>query len=91
MPRIDFGTNETWVWNGTFEEVHFWVYDGGRRVMCRVSQECIEDNLGNPGSPESCLDAAKAHFDTITDKVMLLIAAGRFERDGSILIRNTDW
>ena len=60
-------------------------------VKCRVSQECIEDNMGDPRTPEACLDAAKAHFDAITDKVGFLIAAGRFEEDGSIVLRSADW
>ena len=91
MAQIDYGTNETWAWNGSTLAVEFWIYVGGKPVKCRVSKECIRDHLGNPETAEGCLDTAKARFDSITDKVGFLIAAGRFEEDGSIVLHSADW
>ncbi len=88
---IAYGTNKNWWWNGSLKVVEFTVHDEGRPIVCRVSRECIEDNFGNPSSPEECLDAAKDRFDAITDLAGALISAGRFEPGGSILIRTLDW
>ncbi len=88
---IAYGTSKNWWWNGVREVVEFRVHDEGWPIVCRVSQKCIEDNFGNPKGPEACLDAAKERFDPITDLAGFLIRAGRFEPDGSILIRTLDW
>ena len=88
---IAYGTNENWRWISRPEVVEFTVDDEDRTIVCRVSRECIEDNFGNPSGPEECLDAAKVRFDPITDLAGALIRAGRFEPDGSILIRTLDW
>ncbi len=88
---IDYGTNEGWRWNGLIEKVEFTVHDEAWPILCRVSYECIRDNFGNPDGPEACLDAAKELFDPITDIVGDLISTGRFEPDGSILIRTLVW
>ncbi len=86
-----YGANDNWRWNGAREVVELTVDDEGRRIVCRVSRECIEDNFGNPSGPEECLDAAKVNFDPITDLISHLIRRGRYEPDGSILIRTLDW
>ncbi len=88
---IAYGTSKYWWWNGVREVVEFRVHDEGWPIVCRVSRECIEDNFGNPRSPEECLDAAKERFDPITDVAGAMIRAERFEPDGSILIRTSDW
>ena len=88
---IAYGTNDNWRWNGSREVVEFTVLDEAHPILCRVSRECIEDNFGNPSGPEECLDATKVNFDPITDLIGHLIRGGRFEPDGSILIRTLDW
>lgn len=86
---MNYGTNENWRWIGDTEVVEFAVEDDGKPITCRVSRGYIEDHCGNPpGTPESLLTAAKANFDEITDNVGALIAAGLFEKDGSILLRS---
>lgn len=91
MTSLDYLTNEHWRWNGYRETVEFSVFANFKKVDCRVSRECIEDNLGNPQTPEACFDVAKASFDSITDKIGELIHTGRFEDDGSVLLRSSDW
>ncbi len=88
---IAYGTSENWRWNGSREVIEFMVFDEACPILFHLSGECIEDNFGNPSSPEECLDAAKDRFDAITDLAGALICAGRFEPDGSILIRTSDW
>ena len=63
---------------------------GKQRIDCRVSMEAIEDVYGTPPNEARCLDAAQAHFDQLTDKFGNLIAIGRYEPDGTILVRKSD-
>jgi hypothetical protein len=72
-------------------EARFAVRVDGQRVLCRVSWEAITDHLGDPLTESECLGAVQAHFDEITDKVGHKIATGRFEPDGSVLLRTGDW
>ena len=88
---IAYGTNKNWWWNGVREVVEFTVHDEGRPIVCRVSYECIRDNFGTPDGPGACLDTAKLHSEEIEDCIGDLILRGRFEPDGSILIRTLDW
>ncbi len=90
---IHYGTNETWRWHPAIEEARFTVLDDdrNREIECRVTRECIEDHCGNPSGPDACFTAAKEHFDAITDQVGYYIGLGRFEPDGSILLRTNDW
>ena len=92
-PMIHYGTNETWAWHLDTEEVRFTVWDdvSNREIECRVTREYIEDHCGNPSDPDACFTAAKEDFDAITDQVGPYIRAGRFEPDGSILLRTADW
>jgi hypothetical protein len=59
--------------------------------MCRISREAIEDRYGNPQTPSACVQAAKKHFNDIADRFSDLLGQGRFEDDGSVLLRSTDW
>lgn len=88
---IEYGTNETWRWDGEFEEVRFHVSADGNPILCRLSREFIEDHCGNPSTPKACLDAAKERFDEITDIIGHWVANSRFEKDGSVLLRTGDW
>ncbi len=88
---IAYGTSENWRWDGSREVVEFTVLDEARPILCHLSRECIEDNFGNPKGSDACLDAAKERFDPITDLVGAMIRIGRFEPDGSILIRTLAW
>ncbi len=91
MPEIKFRDNTGWVWIIGADVAQFRVEVGGSPVTCRVSRECLEDHCGDPKSPGEFLDAAKKNTEAITDVVQLLIQSGRYEPDGSILVRSTDW
>ncbi len=88
---IEFGTNETWRWDVRTQEVRFQVLQDGKPIRCRVTRECVADHCGNPNGEDACFTAAKEHFDAITDQFYHYIGFGRFESDGSVLLRTADW
>jgi hypothetical protein len=82
---------DSWQWDYRHQEVRFYAWRNSGLVMCRISREAIEDRYGNPQSPSACVQAAKKHFNDIADRFSDLLAQGRFEDDGSVLLRSTDW
>ena len=88
---IELEASERWRWVERDGVVAFEVNDNGQPVDCRISHECISDHLGDQGAGAVSLAVAKEHFESITDIVSALIARGRYEPDGSILIRTEDW
>ena len=88
---IEYGSPDGIRWDLRHDEAHFSVRNNGTRINCRVTQEALEDNCGDPQTAEACLDAAKEYFDPITDIAGYLITNQCFETDGSILVRSTDW
>ena len=88
---LDYGTNESWYWHSPTMEVRFRILKDGKPVVCRVTHECIKDHCGNPADESACFTAAKQNFDAITDQVGYYVSLGRFEPDGTVLLRTTDW
>ena len=88
---IEFYSAENMYWDLTHEETRLRVLKDGNSILCRISRETIEEHYDSPQSAEACLDAAKRHFEEITDEFGHLIAAGRFEEDSSVLLRSSDW
>ena len=43
---INYGWRESWQWLGGPDVIQFTAHDNGKPIICRVSQECIEDNCG---------------------------------------------
>ncbi len=80
-----------WYWDHRHQEVRFYAWRNSGLVMCRISREAIEDRYGDPPTPNACVYAAKKHFNDISDRFSDLLAQGRFEDDGSVLLRSTDW
>jgi hypothetical protein len=76
-------------WDGEHQVVTFPAQVNGTRVRCAISREALEDHLGaNNIEP---LNAFRTNRQRIEAKAEQLIGRGRFERDGSILIRTADW
>ncbi len=88
---LDYGTADGMQWLSDPGIVQFIVHDDGQPIFCRVSRKCLEDNCGRPATAAALLDAAKQNFAHITDRVGRLIRLGRFEPDGTILLRSSDW
>lgn len=60
----------------------------GKRVHCSVSFEALQDNFGgNNIDPMTCFQEMRP---SIEQKAREFIDAGRFEDDGSIVIRSAD-
>ena len=88
---IEFEDCSGWKWVDGPDVIEFTADLDGHTFVCRVTGECIEDHCGDPKTAGEFLDAAKNNFGAITDRVHDLIAGGRYEPDGSILVRTTDW
>ena len=87
----DYGTADGMRWLSGPDVVQFMVLDDGRPITCRVSQDCLQDNCGCSAAAADLLGAAKDNFDHITDRIGHVIGLGRFEADGSVLLRSSDW
>ena len=80
-----------WRWDYKNQEVRFCAWRNSSLVICRVAREAIEDRYGNSPTPDACLEAARNHVNEIVGRFGDLLAHGRFENDGSVLLRTTDW
>lgn len=75
-------------WDGHRDVAAFPADVDGKRVHCAVSLEALQDNFGrNNMAP---LDCFRANRGAIEAKAERFIRQGRFEQDGSILIRSQD-
>lgn len=83
---IVFPANE--VWDGSRYVVAFPADVDGNRINCAISLEALQDNFG--GNQAVPLDCFRANRRAIEAKAERLIRHGRFEINGSILIRSQD-
>ncbi len=84
-------TPEKWQWDSGHQEVRFCAWQNGILVMCRISREAIEDRCPHPPTPGACVEAAREHVTDVVARLSDLLAQGRFENDGSLLLRSSDW
>lgn len=75
-------------WDGNRDVVAFPADVDGKRIHCAVSGEALQDNFG--GNHTAPLDCFRASRGAIEAKATCLICHGRFEPNGSILIRSQD-
>jgi len=75
-------------WDGNRDVVTFLADVDEKRIHCAVSLEALQDNFG--GNHSAPLDCFRANRGAIEAKAERLIHHGRFEADGSILIRSQD-
>jgi len=73
-------------WDGNRDLVSFPADVNGNRIRCAISWEALQDNFG--GNNVAPLDCFKANRPRIEATAAGLIQKGRFEADGSILIRS---
>lgn len=85
MP-INFPAGEAW--NGSRDIVSFFAEVDGRQVQCAISMEALQDNYhGDRIAPIDCFCANRRAIEVKAER---LIGRGRFEADGSVLIRSQD-
>jgi Protein of unknown function (DUF1488) len=90
--KVEYDSVDSWRYDIDSQEVRFDAFIGEKNILCRVSRECIEDTLANPDAEAGLiLSTAKHEFDKITDRIEVLISSGKFEIDGSVLLRAADW
>lgn len=77
------------IWDEINGIVSFPADEEDRRISCAISREALQDNFG--GDTISPLHAFRGNRHTIQNKAKQLILMGRFEPDGSILIRSSDF
>ena len=82
---------DSWRWDYRHQEIRFCAWQNSGLVMCRISREAIKDQYGDPPTPTACMRVARKHFDDIAKMFNDLLARGRFEDDGSVLLRSSDW
>ncbi len=77
-------------WNLERDEAVFTIgLDDGRPVDCRVTLEALEEYAGG-AKIEDGLSAAQEYLIKFEEDVGFLVAAGRFESDGTVLLRAAD-
>ena len=84
---IAFEAASGWWWAALDQEVRFTVRNDGTTILCRLPQAWLEARYGCGRAPEALLAAARKDFDPLTDLAEAWIAAGRFEKDGSVVFR----
>jgi len=82
---------DSWRWEYTHQEIQFYAWRNAALMMCRISREAIENRYGHAPTPTAHLQAARQHVDEIAERFDELLAQGRFEDDGSVLLRSSDW
>lgn len=74
--------------NGSRMIISFPADQDKNRIVCAISFEALQDNFGGNNLPP--LDCFRANRHVIEAKAERLIKQGRYEQDGSILIRSQD-
>ncbi|WP_374404660.1 DUF1488 domain-containing protein [Niveibacterium sp.] len=75
-------------WPDAYDCVSFPAAVDERQIRCLISWEALQDNFGGNGVQP--LDCFCLNRNRIEEKAERFIAQGRFEADGSILIRSQD-
>lgn len=82
----EFGSNKGMRWIGDPAGVQLTAIASGRRITCFVTRVYLQGRFDHPKTPEACLATAMRNFDEITDQLGSLIAAGRLDSDGSVVL-----
>jgi hypothetical protein len=80
-----------WYWDYRHQEVRFCAWQNSEVVMCRISRKAIEDLYGDAPSPRAYVQVTRQHVYDICNRFGGLLTQGRYENDGSVLLRPTDW
>ena len=89
--QVDFSPACSARWVSSLDEVHFFARFGGNRLLCRLSRDYLEAAGVPSPSSDMCLSVIDRNFDRIKRRVAQIVALGRYEEGGSVLLRRTDW
>jgi len=87
MSNITFPQNE--YWDGVKGAVVFWAEKEEEKITCAVSSQALEDHFN--ASPSNHLPVFKTNRSIVEDMAKNLIQKGRFEADGSIIVKTRDF
>jgi hypothetical protein len=82
---LSFSTDDHW--NADRDIVKFHAMDGSKRILCAISRSALEDHFENGKTPLDTFRSNRSKIEAIAGN---LILRGRFEVDGSILIKTSD-
>lgn len=88
---IEFQEIEHWRFHPDSFQVRFRAWDGDREILCKVERRGLDINCGKPSGDRGRLEAARKNAQKIKLMAERRIKTGKFEEDGSILIRHEDW
>lgn len=74
--------------NESRDVVEFTAVSGNSKIRCAISLEALGDHFD--ADAKGMLDSFRGHRKRIEEMAAKLIAKGRFEADGAILIRSAD-
>jgi len=90
--RHDGGPQEAnlvWLPEG---EARFQFWQNDWLVVGRVSRDALDEKFGPRASAEEYLELVSSNFQhAVTDSIGRLAALGRFEADGTVLLRPGQW
>jgi hypothetical protein len=70
------------------EVIHFVAIEACKQIECAISIDALEDHFGS--ARRKHVDAFLSHRAAINGIAQRLIDRGRFEADGTVLIRTAD-
>jgi protease II len=102
-PDIEYGTPDNMQWVDGM--ILLYIRCCNERFRCHLSKEVIEDHYEVPlnqnieeeiddavaDEADKYLEIARQHFDELKDLLLRKIQTRQFEKDGSILLRSTDF
>lgn len=88
---LRYGNGEELYWDSARVEVCFSVSSERGSLLCRLEAAALKRYGADPARPETCLAAAREHFDHFTHRISDKLALGLVEPDGSVLVRAKDW
>lgn len=88
---LHYGNGDELYWDGTHAEVRFEVHGEPRVLLCRLEAAALQRYGADPADPDSCVRAAREHFDHFTHRISDKLALGLLEPDGTVLVRARDW
>lgn len=84
-----FGNDDEFKYDTGREAVAFWGEDAGRRVLCRISREALDDHFSENDrlGPEAAFAKHRKEVESLARRKYVL---DQTESDGSVLIRTLE-
>jgi hypothetical protein len=90
MSNLHFAES-THAWDFDRYAMRFTGYDGGRRVVCMISGEALQDHFGAIDIREGMEAAFLRNRKRIEERARELYRAGKIDDQGRVLLRSVDF